>query len=82
MKNKLTDRGYWQNYYNITYSKKEQIETICGVYDDLWDTFIRNKDNGNQEKIIEVGAFPGRYIAYISKKYGLIPTALDYNKNI
>ena len=82
MKNKLTDRGYWQNYYNITYSKKEQIETICGVYDDLWDTFIRHKDSGNQKKIIEVGAFPGRYISYIAKKYGLIPTALDYNKNI
>jgi len=79
---KLTSREYWQKYYNKTYFEKEQIETICGVYDDLWKKFIRHKDNDKGGKIIEVGAFPGRYISYLSKKYRLIPTALDYNNNI
>jgi len=82
MNYKLTDREYWQKYYNKTYFDKEQIEAICGIYDDLWNTFIRHKDDINRKKIIEVGAFPGRYISYLSKKYRLIPTALDYNNNI
>ena len=81
MNHKLTDRKYWGNYYNQAYSNKEQIETICSVYDDLWDKFIKHKKNGEVVTIIEIGAFPGRYISYISKKYGLIPSALDYNKN-
>ena len=81
MNHKLTDRKYWDNYYNQAYSNKEQIETICSVYDDLWDKFVKHKNNGEVVTIIEIGAFPGRYISYISKKYGLIPSALDYNKN-
>ena len=64
---KLTDGRYWDNYYNQAYSNKEQIETICGVYDDLWDKFIKHKKNGDVATIIEIGAFPGRFISYLSK---------------
>lgn len=82
MNNKLTDRKYWEGYYSQAYSSKKQIETVCSVYDDLWDKFIKHKKNGDVATIIEIGAFPGRFISYLSKKYGLTPTALDYNKNI
>lgn len=38
---------------------------------------------GNSAKtIIEIGAFPGRFLAYLSAKYSLKATALDYNSEI
>lgn len=40
-----------------------------------------NKSTAKSKTIIEVGAYPGRYLAYLSKKFNLIPTALDYNSD-
>src|SRR5690606_13904024 len=31
--------------------------------------------------IIEIGGYPGRFLAYLASKYNLLPTSLDYNSN-
>ena len=81
MNTKLTSKQYWEKYYVKRYTESNQIKTICGAYDDIWDKFILSMDNAHKKNIIEIGAFPGRYISYLSNKYNLIPTALDYNSN-
>lgn len=37
--------------------------------------------SGKPEFIIEIGAYPGRHLAYLAAKYNLHPTALDYNSD-
>lgn len=53
---------------------------MCSYYDEFWDQFIGLNSPGGKT-IIEIGGYPGRYLAYLSSKYGLIPTCLDYNSN-
>lgn len=80
MSDKLTTKAYWESYYSHNHAKKEHIETVCGYYNDYWDMFI---DTSNQlNSIIEIGGFPGRYLAYLSSKFNLTPTCLDYNSDI
>lgn len=76
---KLTTQEYWENYYNKNYGNKEHIVSVCSYYDNFWNKLLNTSDSGNS--IIEIGGFPGRYLAYLSSKYNLVPTCLDFNSD-
>lgn len=76
---KLTTQEYWERYYKRNNVSKQQIINVCSYYDHYWNAFIERNAHG--KSIIEIGGFPGRYLAYLSSKFGLIPTCLDYNSD-
>lgn len=80
MTNTLTDQAYWEKYYHKSRVDKRVIESICGRLDPLYDQWIESCKN-KPKTIIEIGAYPGRYIAYLSSKYNLEATALDFNSD-
>ena len=73
-----TDKKYWQKYYQNTNVDKKQIIAICSKYDKYWDMLFRVCKH-KPKTILEMGAYPGRFIAYVASKYSLKPTALDFN---
>ncbi|WP_418513625.1 methyltransferase domain-containing protein [Corallibacter sp.] len=79
MGDKLTTKTYWESYYSHNHADKKHITTVCGYYNDFWKTFIDSKNKAST--IIEIGGFPGRYLAYLSSKFKLLPTCLDYNSD-
>lgn len=80
MSDKLTTKAYKESYYRHNHAKKEHIEAVCGYYKDFWEIFIDSSNRFNS--IIEIGGFPGRYLAYLSQKYKLKATCLDYNSDV
>jgi cyclopropane fatty-acyl-phospholipid synthase-like methyltransferase len=78
---KLTDQEYWEKYYSKSLTQKEQIISVASSYDKYWDVLINKNDNKENKTIIEIGGYPGRYLAYLSNKYNLIPTSLDFNSD-
>lgn len=80
MKDKLTTQEYWEKYYSHNHADVKHINTVCSYYDKFWELFITESDPN--KTLIEIGGFPGRYLAYLSQKYQLKPTCLDYNSDI
>lgn len=80
MSDKLTTKPYWESYYRRRHSDKQHIIGVCSYYDDFWNVFLGS--DSKDKTIIEIGGFPGRYLAYLSSRYSLIPTCLDYNSDI
>lgn len=80
MKNKLTTQAYWETYYKNDYANKAHIIKVCSYYDKFWEQLFL--ESSNEQTIIEIGGFPGRYLAYLGSKYDLIPTCLDYNSDV
>ena len=79
---KLTTQQYWEEYYKTnSILKKEQIISICSVYDKFWELLIKENDANPPKTIVEIGGYPGRYLAYIADKYNLIPASVDYNSD-
>lgn len=78
--NALTTKKYWEAYYKHNHANKKHIISVCSYYDRFWDEFIG--ENSKDKTLIEIGGFPGRYLAYLSSKYGLEPTCLDYNSDV
>lgn len=78
---RLTDQNYWEDYYSKAITQKNQIKDLVGIYDNYWDILINKNDNKEKKTIIELGGYPGRYLAYLSDKYDLIPTCLDFNSD-
>ena len=78
--NRYTDKKYWEHYYQTSNIKIDRIKNIVGLYDEYWDKLI-NSCKETPGTIIEIGAYPGRYLAYLSWKYNLQPTALDFNSD-
>jgi cyclopropane fatty-acyl-phospholipid synthase-like methyltransferase len=78
---RLTDQKYWETYYSKAQTQKAQIITVVSAYDKYWDILINNNGNKNKKTIIELGGYPGRYLAYLSHKYDLTPTCLDFNSD-
>lgn len=74
--NKLTSQKYWENYYSKTYTK-ESIVKQASQFDRYWNILTE----GDCRTIIEIGGYPARYLSYLSNKYALIPTCLDYNSD-
>jgi len=78
--NEITTKSYWESYYSETSANSEQIKRICRPYDLYWEAMV-TACSKTPKSIIEIGAYPGRYLAYLASKYGLHPTALDYNSD-
>ncbi|WP_339887753.1 methyltransferase domain-containing protein [uncultured Flavobacterium sp.] len=79
--NKLTDQAYWENYYSKATTQKEQIQSVVSEYDKYWELLLSNNDANPPKTIIEIGGYPGRFLAYLSDKYDLMPTCLDFNSD-
>ncbi len=76
-KDKITTKEYWESYYKKSKPIKEKIIQIGSSYDKYWSVFIE-KEN---QTVIEIGATPGNYLAYLSSKYNLYPVALDFQSD-
>jgi SAM-dependent methyltransferase len=81
MNEKLTDQKYWEKYYNKASTQRETIERICGEYDEIWKKWYGSANISKPQSMIEIGAYPGRYIAYLSNLFGIEVTGLDYNSD-
>lgn len=77
-KRNITDKEYWKLYYQNTDIDKNRIIEICSIYNKYFKIFINNS-SGNYKKIIEIGGYPGRYLAFLAAQYNLIPNSLDFN---
>ncbi|MBL7843308.1 MAG: class I SAM-dependent methyltransferase [Cyclobacteriaceae bacterium] len=74
----LTSKKYWQEYYKEAAEDRDTIVKICGAYDFFWQLLIRSC-SFSPRTILEIGAFPGRYLAYLASNYNLSVTGLDFN---
>lgn len=79
--NKLTDQTYWEKYYSETKTQKTQIQTVVSEYDKYWEILLLNNSAIPPKTIIEIGGYPGRFLAYLSDKYNLEPTCVDFNSD-
>lgn len=77
--NKLTTKEYWEDYYKGNHADRKHIVNVCSYYDLFWEQLFEDDVEGNS--LIEIGGFPGRYLAYLSSKYKVVPTCLDYNSD-
>ena len=73
-----TNKKYWTDYYSGSEYTKEKIISICSQYDRFWDILIKSCQT-DPKTILEIGAYPGRYISYFAWKYNIYPTAVDFN---
>lgn len=78
MDKELTSKKYWQDYYQSAVEDRQLITKICGAFDYYWDIMIKSCRHA-PNTVLEIGAFPGRYLGYIASRYNLEPTGLDYN---
>jgi SAM-dependent methyltransferase len=79
MADELTTRKYWEDYYKHNHADKDHIVNLCSQYDSYWDDLI---PTSSQDKtLLEVGGYPGRYLAYLANKFKLEPTCLDFNSD-
>lgn len=74
----LTSKNYWQSYYESSSEDRETIIKICSRYDKFWDILI-SKCAHPPKTILEIGAFPGRYLSYLSSRYALQAVGIDFN---
>jgi len=81
MAGSLTSKEYWISYYKNRSPKKEKIVKIVSIYDGFWDLLV-NSCHTTPKTIFEIGAYPGRYLAYLGAKYDLTTTGLDFNPDI
>lgn len=82
MDSTLTSKLYWEEYYKKTQTSKDNIVRIASEYDEIWDLLIAENDQKNPKTILEIGGYPGRFLAYLADKYKLEPTCLDYNSDV
>lgn len=81
MNNELTDKEYWQKYYGDRNVNTRGIVRTCSRYDTYWDMLIHANEQEQPLDLIEIGGYPGRYLAYLATKYKLSPTSLDFNSD-
>ena len=74
----LTSKQYWQDYYKEASEDSKAIVKICGEYDAFWEMLV-NSCAHKPQSMVEIGAFPGRYLAYLSARYKLAATGIDFN---
>lgn len=78
---KLTTQSYWENYYSLSNVNKDAVVRVCSVYDRFWQKLISHNRLEHPDTIIEIGGYPGRYLAYLASTYKLTPTSLDFNSD-
>ncbi len=74
---RLTNKNYWENYYSKSSVSIENL-VIGKTYDHYWDLIFKS----DLKTVIEIGAFPGRYLTYVADKYKLEPTAFDFQTDL
>jgi 2-polyprenyl-3-methyl-5-hydroxy-6-metoxy-1,4-benzoquinol methylase len=74
----ITSKSYWEGYYKAASEDQATIEKICSFYDYFWDLLVKSCSS-KPSTVLEIGAFPGRYLAYFSSRYNLHPTGIDFN---
>lgn len=79
-KGPYTDRSYWENYYRKSGIDTGRVERIVGEYDRYWNMLI-GACRQKPATIIEIGAYPGRYLAFLASRYNLRPAALDFHSD-
>ncbi len=79
--NRYTGREYWEAYYSKSPLNADTVSRIVSEYERYWEMMVKACSR-KPENIIEIGAYPGRYLAYLSARYKLKPTALDYNEDV
>lgn len=77
MSDKLTSQDYWESYYGKRHANKQRIINVCSYYDVFWKKLFHSSND--TQTLIEIGGYPGRYLAYLANKYHIKPTCLDYN---
>jgi SAM-dependent methyltransferase len=75
-----TDQAYWEGYYKASSEDAQVIQAVVGKYDDIWELAFKAA-NKSPQTFLEIGAFPGRYLAYLASKYNLKATGLDFNSD-
>jgi SAM-dependent methyltransferase len=75
-----TDQTYWEGYYQASSEDAKVIHTVVGKYDHFWD-LAYSSAAFPPKTFLEIGAFPGRYLAYLASKYKLKATGLDFNSD-
>lgn len=78
MNGTLTTKSYWETYYENKEVDCGEIDRLGSIYDRYWSICI----NRRTKSVIEIGAFPGRFLSYVAKEFGLHPTALDYQADL
>ncbi|WP_242131701.1 class I SAM-dependent methyltransferase [Aestuariivivens marinum] len=81
MNKNLTTQRYWETYYGNNHANRQHIIKVCSFYDFYWDIFF-NTTNTPSTSLIEIGGFPGRYLAYLASKFRVYPTCLDFNSDL
>jgi len=76
---KLTTQTYWEKYYKESTVGRKRIIDVCSYNDREWDILFQNVKEG--DTLIEIGGYPGRYLAYLASKYSVRPTCLDFNSD-
>lgn len=75
----LTTKEYWEKYYAKGYANKEKIIYVCKPYEKYWNILL--SDIEPEKNLIEIGGYPGRFLAYLSWRYKIHTTCLDYNSD-
>lgn len=77
---RLTTQAYWENFYADQATEKRSILAVCSKYDEWFDQAVAAAEI-ELGSVLEVGCYPGRYLAYIASRYGLQPTGIDFNSD-
>ncbi len=81
MEERLTNQKYWEKYYDEVSLEKNSVLKICDYYNPVWKAWM-SYCKKKPETVIEIGAYPGRYISYFGSKFGLKPSGIDFNSDV
>lgn len=77
----LTDEKFWNEYWeNVSLPseiKRTEGELLINI---LLDTFDKHLPKSKGSTILEIGGSPGRYLAYMHKRFGYRIHSLDYSE--
>lgn len=78
MKDKLTEKQYWENYWKGVKLPLELVrETSAHNIQAELDVFEKYLPKGKLS-VLEIGGAPGQYLAYFHNKFGYSVNCLDY----
>jgi SAM-dependent methyltransferase len=77
---RLTDEAWWDEYWDGT-ELPQSIDHGKSIYiDELLDVLDRCFPRDENLSALEIGGAPGRYLAYVSQRFGYPVTALEYSR--
>jgi len=74
----LTNKEFWKGFWNI--NNKGIIPEIKPINDNEipFSGIFRKHLRKSNARAIEIGCYPGSFIAYIAKKFGYFPEGIDF----